>query len=387
MKIGIEAQRLFRAKKHGMDVVALESIKALSAQYPQTEFIVFVRPGPDSACLTEGKNLKIVEIAALSYADWEQIQLPRAVKKHEVDLLHCTSNTAPVYCPVPLVVTVHDIIYLEQTMSIMKTASIYQKFGYIYRRWNVPSIMSNARKIVTVSTFEQEQIQRHLPNLQTDLEVVHNGVSSRFFDFVPPWKRSEIRKKYALPNSFIFFLANTDPKKNTPNVLKAYGEYVASVERCVPLVVADISQERLDSLISELNLQDIEDKIVRLDYVDSKHMPIIYQQASLFLYPSLRESFGLPIIEAMAASTPVITSSCASMPEVAGDAALLVDPTCTASISQMIRLGLSDTRLRETLQKRGRVRAKEFSWNQTAKNLDGVYREVLSSSNSWMRAA
>jgi len=377
MRIGIEAQRLYRPNKHGMDMVALESIKALRKIDPDNEYVVFTRPGEDHECLKPGGNLEIVEIPSMTYADWEQFKLPRAVREHGVDLLHSTSNTAPLRVSVPQVVTVHDIIFMEQSLSTMKSASAYQRLGHVYRRWNVPSVMQRADRVITVSEFERGRIQDRVPGIANKLEVVHNGVSERFFDFVPPWKRMEVRRRLNLPKDYILFLGNTDPKKNTANVIRAYAAYAAQSPTPLPLVVADLPEERIDRILEEEGRQQVKDRIHRLGYVHPTDMPHLYGNATMFLYPSLRESFGLPIIEAMAASTPVITSSRASMPEVAGNAAMLVDPERPDDIARMIGILASDVSLRNSLRQRGRDRARRFSWFSAADQLRSIYREVL----------
>ena len=387
MRIGIEAQRLYRPNKHGMDMVALESIKALRKIDSDNEYVVFTRPGEDSACLSSGGNVEVVELPGISYADWEQVRLPRAAKQHGVDLLHCTSNTAPIWSPVPLVVTVHDIIYMEKSLSSMKSASAYQRMGHVYRRWNVPQVMHNAECVITVSEFERGRIQDRVPGIGHKLEVVHNGVSERFFDFVPPWKRLDVRRRYNLPASYLLFLGNTDPKKNTENVLRAYAEYARSVPTPLPLVVADLPEDRIEHVLNEVGHPRLRRLIHKLGYVSPSEMPLLYGGATAFLYPSLRESFGLPIIEAMAASTPVITSARASMPEVAGDAALLVDPEKPSHIAQMIRLLADDVSLRNALRQRGRERARKFSWFSAADQLRSIYSNVLAGETDVRRAA
>lgn len=126
MKIAIEAQRIFRPNKHGMDFVALETIRELQKIDHDNEYFILVSPGPDR-CLDESDNVHIIELHCLSYPLWEQIALPRAVARIRPDLLHCTSNTAPVWCPVPLILTLHDIIFLEKRQS--SSRSLYQEMG------------------------------------------------------------------------------------------------------------------------------------------------------------------------------------------------------------------------------------------------------------------
>ena len=387
MRIGIEAQRLYRPTKHGMDMVALESIQALRKIDTENEYVIFTRPGEDESCLKPGGNVEVVRLPALSYADWEQVQLPRAVRKHGVDLLHSTSNTAPMCVSVPLVVTVHDIIFMEKSMSSMRSASAYQRLGHVYRRLNVPQAMAQAERVLTVSEFERDRIADRVPGIGPKLDVVHNGVAERFFDFVPPWKRMEFRRRYNLPAAYLLFLGNTDPKKNTENTLRGYAEYAVSVPNPLPLVVADLEEERILKILTEAGLERAAGHIQRLGYVSPVDMPLLYAGATVFLYPSLRESFGLPIIEAMASSAPVITSARASMPEVAGNAAMLVDPDAPQHIAQMIRILVDDVTLRNALRQRGKQRARSFSWYAAADKLRTIYREVLADSQPLLRAA
>ena len=155
MKIAIEAQRIFRTNKHGMDFVALESIRELQKIDHENEYFIFVTPGEDR-CLEESENVHIIELKCPTYPLWEQVALPRAVKKIMPDLLHCTSNTAPLQCPVPLILTLHDIIYLEKRHS--SSFTWYQEMGWFYRRMVVPRVLANCEKIITVSQFERERI-------------------------------------------------------------------------------------------------------------------------------------------------------------------------------------------------------------------------------------
>ena len=151
MRIAIEAQRIFRRDKHGMDFVGLETLRELQKRKDGNKYYVLVSPGEDR-CLEESENLSIVEVHCPTYPLWEQVALPRAVQRLKVDLLHCTSNTAPLWCPVPLVLTLHDIIYLEPRQH--RSPSLYQEMGWHYRRLVVPKILKKCKKIITVSHFE-----------------------------------------------------------------------------------------------------------------------------------------------------------------------------------------------------------------------------------------
>ena len=148
MKIGIESQRIFRRARHGMDVVALELIREIQRLDRDNEYILFAKNGDDRDTFNDSKNFRTEILDGFTYADWEQISLPRAVRKLKPDLLHCTANTAPMNVRVPLIVTVHDVIYLEGTTF---KGSAYQNIGNVYRKYIVPHAIRNAKKIVTVS--------------------------------------------------------------------------------------------------------------------------------------------------------------------------------------------------------------------------------------------
>ncbi|MEO1077049.1 MAG: glycosyltransferase family 1 protein [Bacteroidota bacterium] len=385
MRIGIEAQRIFRRKKHGMDIVALESLRHLQqfSQQPghEHEYVVFVKPGEDP-CLASSENLFVYELDAPSYPVWEQVALPQAAKKAGVDVLHCTSNTAPLNSPVPTVVTVHDVIYLEGRASAILRGSgtWYQRLGNLYRRQVVPSVAHRAAKVLTVSEYERRRILDTLPMPAEKLDVVYNGVGAHFRPVESADEQRRVRQRYGLPEDFLFFLGNTDPKKNLPCVITAYVEYARSValdDRApTPLVIADYAREALDVHLRALDALDLAPRFILPGYMANTDLPAIYSQAALFLYPSLRESFGIPILEAMACGAPVITSRAASMPEVAGDAAVLIEPTQPSSLASAIRHVLADATLQADLRRQGFARAERFSWARTAERLVEIYEEV-----------
>ena len=374
MRIGIEVQRLFRKKKHGMEVVALELIRHLQALDRENQYFIFVKDDEDR-CIQETDNFRIVTVPGLSYPDWEQVHLPRAVEKYQLDLLHCTCNTAPLRVSVPLVLTLHDIIYLE---SVSFSGTAYQNFGNLYRRWVVPRIVKNCQKIITVSHYEQKCIRRKLSIKADDIQVVYNAINSSF-RVIDEAQCAPYRQQYQLPDRFILYFANPSPKKNAANTLLAYQHYVAMSEQPLPLVVADTNQPYIDQLLSKLNLTHLTARIQVIDFIPFATLPYVYNLASLFLYPSKRESFGMPILESMACGTPVITSTTSAMPEVAGSAALQANPLDPPVIGQQIYNVLSDQALREELIERGQARASNFTWQRTAHQVLDIYRTVFES--------
>ena len=379
MKIGIEGQRLFRKKKHGMDMVALELIRNLQLIDTENEYVLFIKPDTDHTAIKETANFKIVEIGTGFYPLWEQFALPKAAKKAGCQLLHCTSNTAPVFTSIPLVVTLHDIIYMESSfLKILKgSGTNYQKFGNAYRRLVVPWIIKKSRKIITVSHFEKNRIGQFF-GISGDkrLEAVYNGVSRHFKPVTDAFELQRVKTLYNLPNRFFFFLGNTDPKKNTKGTLRAFSDYLAKTGNDIHLVMLDYDRYELEQLLEEIGDTELIHRIILTGYVVNTDLPSIYCQSEVFLYPSLRESFGIPMLEAMACGVPVITSNTSSMPEVAGDAAMLTNPYEPAEITTAMIQLTSDKKLRSDLIQKGFEQAAKFSWKAMAEHVQHIYSEL-----------
>ena len=375
MRIGIEAQRIFRKNKHGMDYVVLQEIKELQQMDTENEYYVFAAPGEDR-CLEDTKNFHIMEIGGGFYPLWEQYTLPQKAKKLNLDILHCTSNTAPIRCGIPLILTLHDIIFLEPRDKSNK--SLYQNLGWLYRRLVVPKILEKCRRIITVSEFEKDHIISTLGIQKEKMAMIYNGYNEWF---KPLEDSYNVYQKYIDKPSYFFFLGNTDPKKNTERTLIAYSIYLEKSDIKRKLLMADLDRLYLDDIITRNKIESIRNMIVIPGYIVNSDLPYIYSNAFAFLYTSLRESFGIPLLEAMASGTPVITSNTSSMPEIGGPDAILVNPESPEEIAEMmLRLEKDDAFYREQ-EEMGIARAKQFSWHRTAEQLLQLYEEVYKQIN------
>lgn len=379
MKIAIEAQRLFRAKKHGMDMVALELIRNLQIIDKVNEYVIFVRPDKDNTCIKETDNFKIVELKGAFYPFWEQIVLPYAAARHGCQILHCTSNTAPIFSKIPLILTLHDIIYMESSALriISSSSSLYQKFGNIYRKMIVPKVVRKSKKIITVSNFEKDCISSFF-EMHNDyrLTSVYNGVSEYFKPVTADSVLHSVKEKYNLPDRYVFFLGNTDPKKNTKGALVAFSQFLKQTGAELHLVMIDYDRSQLKQLLQEIGDEDLIDRITLTGYINNTDLPAIYAQSQMFLYPSLRESFGIPLIEAMACGVPVITSNTSSMPEIGGTAVILIDPLKTEEITAAMIEIFNNDLLKASMMKAGITQAAKFSWKAMAQDVLKIYYET-----------
>jgi len=232
----------------------------------------------------------------------------------------------------------------------LRTGTYYQRFGNYYRRRVISAVLKKLSKIITVSSFERNRILGLFPHLNSnDVRVIGNAAGSHFMADRPEENTSTVlREKYGLPGEYGLFLGNTDPKKNTRDILRAWQIACKKMKREIPLFIGDVDQ------------QEARSRMRFPGYIENKDLPAVMAEAKIFLYTSRRESFGIPILEAMASGTPVVTSNVTSMPEVAGDAAYLVDPYDLNSMADGFQRVLEDEVLAKELIQKGLERVQSF---------------------------
>ena len=371
MRIGIEAQRLFRKEKHGMDYVILNELRQLQCIDSENEYYVFVKPGEDP-CLDSTEKIHVLELHCPTYFLWEQWALPRAAKKYKVELLHCTSNTAPLYCGAPLLLTLHDVIFMDSRNC--NSSSLYQKFGNMYRRFIVPQVAPKCKKIITVSNYEKNNIVNTIHIHVEKVIVLHNGYDD-IYKLLSDVQ--SIHTKYIDKPGFFFILGNTDGRKNIERMLIAYSLYLTRSNQKRNLLITSLGNDYIDEIIERNNIGNIREHIALTGYVPLEDLPYLYNSAFAFLFASLKEGFGIPILESMACGTPVITSNTSSMPEVAGKEGILVNPEDIDEIAQMMLKLENDDKFYCQQREYGLQHAKAFSWKETTLRLLNIYKELI----------
>ena len=284
----------------------------------------------------------------------------------DTDLYLCFNNFMPrnkLKCK--KVVVIHDLTPLYSNITSNFKKKLFVR-AYKYT-------IENADRIITVSEFSKSDIIKTFPEAKGKVEVVYNGVDcSRFQVRVDEKRLAEIKAKYELPANYVLFVGQARENKNLLRLLRAYSALPQSIKEEYGLVYANTNPE-INTLLKQLS----EKNVRLLNGIDAEDLVGVYQGASLFTLVSTNEGFGIPIIEAMAAEVPVVCSNISSLPEVAGEAAITVDPYSEEDITKAIYKVLSDEKLQKELVKKGLERIKVFNWKDSAEKFEKILDDVM----------
>jgi glycosyltransferase involved in cell wall biosynthesis len=303
---------------------------------------------------------------------WEHIRLPRYIINNKADFIyHAPGYILPYNCPVPSVVTVHDLIAIKYPLWCQYESEWY--FRLFFRKG-----IEQANKIIAVShTVKTDIIETYAVDPEK-IEVVYHGISNAFRKINDKEKLAAVASKYNLPDQYLLFVGNLEPKKNIVNIIRAFHQLMNEPGFNHKLVIVGRKGWKYESIFKVVNDLNLQKDIFFTGYVPLEDLPSIYSMATVFVFPSLYEGFGLPVLEAMACGLPVITSNRGALPEISGDSAIHVDPTNINDIAEAISGVVSDRILREELAVKGLYRASKYNWNETAKNTLKVYTSISS---------
>ena len=298
------------------------------------------------------------------------VALALELRFRPVDILH-VQYTAPPFCPAPVVVTIHDLAFEHLPETFTRRGSFQLKL-------TVRRTARKAVRIATVSEYSRQDLIRTYKLPPDKIVVTHNGVEPRFSP--SPGSADEtqsIRRRFGIDRDYILAVGSLQPRKNLVRLIRAYAELRKQYDTFThQLVIVGRKLWLADQIFEEVARQRWEQDVILTDYVDDQDLPALYRAAALFVYPSLFEGFGLPPIEAMACGTPVITSNTSSLPEVTGDAAILIDPYNDQELSQSIIRIINDRSLRAQLREKGISQARKFTWRTAAEQTLQLYREA-----------
>jgi glycosyltransferase involved in cell wall biosynthesis len=362
MRIAVNARFLIRDKLEGIGWFTHETLRRIVAQAPEHEF-VFLFDRPFDEAFIYGDN---VQPAALFpparhpflWWWWFEKAVPAALKKHRADIFLSPDGYCSLSGRTPTVMVTHDIAHAHFPDQVPWAARKY--YNYF-----VPRFLQRADRIVTVSEFVKKDICGHYGIESAKIDVAGNGAREGFQPLTGP-ERSAVREKYAGGREYFFYVGSINPRKNVHRLIAAFDRFKKRTHAPVQLLLAGRFGWQTGEVREAYEQARFREDIRFLGYVSEDELPLLMGGSLALVYASLFEGFGVPLLEAMHAETPVITSNVASMPEVAGRAAWLVDPLITDQIAIAMQLLYEEPQRREALIREGRTQRGAFSWDRAA---------------------
>ncbi len=309
--------------------------------------------------------------AAVRDLYWWPHGAPREARRRRANVLHIPAGVGPLHPRLPLVLTLHDL-------AILRFPHFFRAWSRNYARIVLPRVVAAARAIVTSSDASRQEIIDYFGLPEDRVIAASAGVDPGFSPVGPDSDHArDFQTRYTLPDRFILTVGSVEPRKNLVRLLHALALLRSAGDNSVVLVHAGPAGwlgGDAGGTIAQLGLANA---VRFLGYVSRADLPVLYSRATLMAYPSVYEGFGLPVLEAMACGCPVVTSAVSSLPEVAGDAAVFVDPLSVDSITDAVRRVWTDAALRADLRQRGLTRAATFSWDRVAQRIVTAYARAL----------
>jgi glycosyltransferase involved in cell wall biosynthesis len=370
LRIAIDARKL---RDYGIGTYVRNLLRHLSRLDQTTEYVVLCREKDQEVVQELGENFRAVSESSPGYSVREQVTVPRDLRRERADLFHSPHYVMPPLTPCKSVVTIHDCIHLRFPQYLPN------RLGYAYARSFLWTATHLSNRVMTVSEASKRDILEYFRVPPQKIDVIYNGIDERFGQ--PPAEEDvvRVRERYQLDGPFVLYAGNIKPHKNLGRLIEAFhllrtggGGFDQ-----VKLVIIGDEIAKYAALRHAVHRHKLHKHVRFFGFVPSRTLAILYRLADVFVFPSLYEGFGLPPLEAMASGTPVITSNVSSLPEVVGDAAILIDPLQPEAIADALRRVLGDAALREDLRQRGLERARHFSWERSIHRVREIYGEVL----------
>ncbi len=373
MHIGIDAHAI-GARQGGNETYIKNLIKALAEIDGENRYTIYLA---NSAAAREWGGRYPNFAMRLLPPPTPLVRVPVALafelRLRPVDLLH-VQYTAPPFCPAPVVATIHDLAFEHLPETFTRRGSLQLKL-------TVRRTARKAARIATVSEYSRQDIIRTYKLPPEKVVVTYNGVESQFSPRESYVNETEaIGRRFGIERQFLLAVGSLQPRKNLVRLIRAYAKLRSESDDFThQLVIVGRKLWLADEIFTEVSRQKWSKDVILTDYVKDEDLPALYRAADIFVYPSLFEGFGLPPLEAMACGTPVITSNTSSLPEVVGDAALLIDPSDEQDLAGALLKVVRDASLRSRMREMGIEQAKKFTWHAAAEKTLQLYRESFGS--------
>jgi glycosyltransferase involved in cell wall biosynthesis len=367
MRVAIDARKLH---DFGIGTYIRNLLRHLARIDTTSEYVLLCQ-APDLGVASQlGPNFRTVLEPSPNYSIREQIHVPWLLHRERPDVFHAPHYVLPPATRCRSVVTIHDCIHLMFPQYLRNRAA------YVYARASMWSAAHQASRILTVSEASKRDII-HFFNVKPEkIVVVYNAIEERFAVTPSDEAIERVRERYQLNHQFVLYVGNIKPHKNLVRLIEAFAELRRRGFDELKLLIIGDEISRLPALRRAVHSYKLHKHVRFLGYLEDETLASLYRLASVFVFPSLYEGFGLPPLEAMASGTPVVTSNVSSLPEVTGDAAVLVDPYSVESIVEGIARVLTDPALAADLRRKGPARARQFSWARSVERTHQLYQEV-----------
>jgi glycosyltransferase involved in cell wall biosynthesis len=366
MRVAIDTRKIH---DFGIGTYIRNLLRQLARIDRDTEYVLLCRE-PDLGIAAQlGPNFRSVREPSPNYSLREQVHVPWVLRRERPDVYHAPHYVLPAAVRCRSVVTIHDCIHLMFPQYLPNRAA------YAYARASMWAAARRSDRILTVSEASKRDVLSLFNVKPEKIVVVYNAIDEHFSATPSEEHVARIRERYQLDHKFVLYVGNIKPHKNLVRLIEAFSELRRTHDDLKLLIIGD-EISKLPALRRAVHRHKLHKYVRFLGYLKDDTLTVLYRLASVFVFPSLYEGFGLPPLEAMASGTPVVTSNVSSLPEVTGDAAVLVDPYDVDSIGNGIRRILDDPQLAEELRIKGLKRAREFSWERSVEKTQRVYREV-----------
>ena len=367
MRVAIDARKLH---DFGIGTYIRNLLRQLARIDRETEYVL-LSPQTDLDIAAQlGPNFRTVLEPSPNYSLREQFHVPWVLRRERPDVYHAPHYVLPPAVPCRSVVTIHDCIHL------MFPQYLPHKAAYAYARASMWAAVKRSTCILTVSEASKRDILHFFNVAPEKIVVAYNAIDDHFWLTPPEEEVARLREQYQLDHQFVLYVGNIKPHKNLVRLIEAFDELRRTGSEELTLLIIGDEISKLPALRRAVHSYKLHKHVRFLGFVSEGTLRILYRLAALFVFPSLYEGFGLPPLEAMASGTPVVASNQSSLPEVAGDAAVLVDPYDVGSIVDGMRRVLTDPVLAADLRRRGPLRAREFSWARSVEKTRAVYERV-----------
>ena len=370
MKVAIDARKW---RDYGIGTYVRNLVRHLARIDRDTTYFVFCNPSDETTLRDLAENFVPVVDDSAGYGLREHVSIPLKLRRLGADLLHSPHYVRPLLCSVPSVVTIHDCIHL------LFPEYLPSRMAWRYAHFMIGRAVRKSALVFTVSEASRRDILRFYPWADPDkVQVVPNAIDADLLEDPGPEERERVRERYQIRGRFVLFVGNVKPHKNLERLIASFArlrQEPGNEDLKLLIIGEDVS--RYGSLRRTVEGAGVRQDVRFFGFVPDRTLAALYRMASVFAFPSLYEGFGLPPLEAMACGTPVVTSRISSLPEVVGDAAVLIDPYDVEDITRGLRRALQDETLRAELIEKGRVRARSFSWERSAAAVHAGYLKVL----------